>query len=70
MIYGVGQNAVFLVLPSTSNVKTLTLVLPGTFPEVTQTCTVQRGVELFDIEGGCTLLIDPYGGIRPIYLGS
>jgi hypothetical protein len=32
--------------------------------EVTQTCTVQRGAESFDIEGGCTLVIDPNGGIR------
>jgi hypothetical protein len=32
--------------------------------EVTQTCTVQRGGESFEMEGGCTIVIDPYGSIR------
>jgi hypothetical protein len=31
--------------------------------EVSQTCTVQRGNESFEHEGGSTLVIDNYGGI-------
>jgi hypothetical protein len=32
--------------------------------EVTQTCTVRRGGELFDMNGGCTIVIDPQGDVR------
>ena len=32
--------------------------------EVTQTCTVRRGSDLFEMNGGCTLVIDPYGEVR------
>jgi hypothetical protein len=32
--------------------------------EVTQSCTVQRGGELFDVGGGCTVVIDPEGKVR------
>lgn len=32
--------------------------------EVTQTCTVQRNGELFDMNGGCTVVIDPQGELR------
>ena len=32
--------------------------------EVTQSCTVSRGGELFDMNGGCTVVIDPEGNVR------
>ncbi len=32
--------------------------------EVTQACTVKRGGTLFDMNGGCTLIIDPEGEVR------
>lgn len=32
--------------------------------EVTQTCTVRHGGELFEVPGGCTVVIDPDGRIR------
>lgn len=32
--------------------------------EVTQACTVSRGGELFDMNGGCTVVIDPDGNVR------
>ncbi len=32
--------------------------------EVTQACTVNRGGELFDFHGGCTVIIDPEGNVR------
>jgi hypothetical protein len=32
--------------------------------EVTQTCTVQRNGELFEMNGGCAVVIDPQGQVR------
>lgn len=32
--------------------------------EVTQACTVRRAGDLFDMTGGCTVVIDPYGEVR------
>jgi hypothetical protein len=32
--------------------------------EVTQACTVERGGQLFDVHGGCTVVIDPEGRVR------
>jgi hypothetical protein len=32
--------------------------------EVTQSCTISRGGELFDMDGGCTVVIDPDGNVR------
>jgi hypothetical protein len=32
--------------------------------EVTQSCTVKRDGDLFDVNGGCTLIIDPEGELR------
>jgi hypothetical protein len=32
--------------------------------EVTQTCTVRHGGDLFDMNGGCTVVIDPQGDVR------
>jgi len=32
--------------------------------EVTQSCTVQHAGELFDMTGGCTVVIDPEGTVR------
>lgn len=32
--------------------------------EVTQTCTVRRRGELFEMNGGCTVVIDPQGEVR------
>jgi hypothetical protein len=32
--------------------------------EVTQSCTVQRAGDLFDVNGGCTIVIDPEGEVR------
>jgi hypothetical protein len=32
--------------------------------EVTQSCTVQRAGEMFDMHGGCTVVIDPQGEVR------
>jgi hypothetical protein len=32
--------------------------------EVTQSCTVKRDGELFDMNGGCTVVIDPEGHVR------
>lgn len=32
--------------------------------EVTQSCTVERGGQAFDFNGGCTIVIDPYGEVR------
>jgi hypothetical protein len=32
--------------------------------EVTQSCTVTRAGDLFDVNGGCTLIIDPEGEVR------
>jgi hypothetical protein len=32
--------------------------------EVTQTCTVDRGGALFDMNGGCTVILDPEGHVR------
>ena len=34
--------------------------------EVTQSCTAERGGELFDMNGGCTILVDPDGNVRYI----
>jgi hypothetical protein len=32
--------------------------------EVTQACTVVQNGEYFDMNGGCTLVIDPLGAVR------
>jgi hypothetical protein len=32
--------------------------------EVTQTCTVQRAGDLFDMSGGSTVVLDPDGDVR------
>jgi hypothetical protein len=32
--------------------------------EVTQSCTVSRGGQLYDMNGGCTVVIDPDGNVR------
>jgi hypothetical protein len=32
--------------------------------EVTQSCTVKRDGELYDVNGGCTVVIDPEGAVR------
>jgi hypothetical protein len=32
--------------------------------EVTQSCTVKHGGDLFDVNGGCTVIIDPEGDVR------
>jgi hypothetical protein len=32
--------------------------------EVTQSCTVQRSGDIFDMNGGCTVIIDPHGEVR------
>jgi hypothetical protein len=32
--------------------------------EVTQTCTVQRAGVLFEVNGGCTVIVDPEGDVR------
>jgi hypothetical protein len=32
--------------------------------EVTQSCTINRGGELFEMNGGCTVIIDPEGDVR------
>jgi hypothetical protein len=32
--------------------------------EVTQTCTVKRDGEFFDMSGGCTVIVDPEGDVR------
>jgi hypothetical protein len=32
--------------------------------EVTQTCTVQVGKDLFEMNGGCTVVVDPQGEVR------
>ena len=32
--------------------------------EVTQSCTIQRSGDLFDMTGGCTVIIDPHGEVR------
>lgn len=32
--------------------------------EVTQSCTIQREGELFEMNGGCTVVIDPQGEVR------
>jgi hypothetical protein len=32
--------------------------------EVTQSCTVRRGGDLFEMNGGCTVVIDPAGEVR------
>lgn len=32
--------------------------------EVTQSCTVRRAGDLFDVNGGSTIVIDPYGEVR------
>ena len=32
--------------------------------EVTQSCTVDRGGMLFDMNGGCTVIVDPDGQVR------
>jgi hypothetical protein len=34
--------------------------------EVTQSCTVRRSGDLFDLNGGSTIVIDPYGEVRYI----
>ena len=34
--------------------------------EVTQSCTVQVGGDLFEMNGGCTVVIDPQGEVRYI----
>src|SRR6185436_8629786 len=34
--------------------------------EVTQTCTVQFKGDLFEMNGGCTVIIDPQGDVRYI----
>jgi hypothetical protein len=34
--------------------------------EVTQSCTAERNGELFEVNGGCTVLIDPQGDVRYI----
>ena len=32
--------------------------------EVTQTCTIKRGNEFFEVNGGCTVIVDPDGDVR------
>jgi hypothetical protein len=32
--------------------------------EVTQSCTIKRGSDIFDVNGGCTVIIDPDGDVR------
>ena len=32
--------------------------------EITQTCTIDRGGALFEMNGGCTVIIDPEGDVR------
>lgn len=32
--------------------------------EVTQSCTVRHGGDIFDMAGGCTVVIDPHGEVR------
>jgi hypothetical protein len=32
--------------------------------EVTQTCTIKRGADFYEVNGGCTVIIDPDGGVR------
>jgi hypothetical protein len=32
--------------------------------EITQSCTIDRGGDLFDMDGGCTVIIDPDGDVR------
>ena len=32
--------------------------------EVTQTCTVQQKGDIFEMNGGCTVIIDPQGEVR------
>jgi hypothetical protein len=32
--------------------------------EVTQTCTVKRGNDFFEVHGGCTVIVDPDGDVR------
>jgi hypothetical protein len=32
--------------------------------EVTQSCTVKRAGDIFDVNGGCTLIVDPEGEVR------
>jgi hypothetical protein len=32
--------------------------------EVTQSCTIQRAGDMFDMNGGCTVIIDPEGRVR------
>ena len=39
-------------------------VLFDVVAEVTQSCTVQRSGDLFDMNGGCTIIIDPHGEVR------
>ena len=39
-------------------------VLFDLIAEVTQSCTVDRDGELFDVNGGCTVVIDPEGDVR------
>jgi hypothetical protein len=34
--------------------------------EMTQTCTVKRGNDLFEVNGGCTVIIDPNGDVRHV----
>jgi hypothetical protein len=32
--------------------------------EVTQTCTIKRGTDYFEVNGGCTVIVDPDGEVR------
>jgi hypothetical protein len=39
-------------------------ILFDSIAEVTQSCTIQQAGELFEIHGGCTVVIDPQGEVR------
>ncbi len=41
-------------------------ILFDVIAEVAQSCTVKLGNELFDMNGGCTVVVDPQGEVRYI----
>jgi hypothetical protein len=64
------KNVTYAAPPRVQSVRATRRVAPDgrvlfdVVAEVTQSCTVKRGGDLFDVLGGCTMMIDPTGNVR------
>jgi hypothetical protein len=67
---GLPKGITYASIPAVESVRVSRRVAPDgrvlfdLVAEVTQSCTVRRDGDLFDVNGGCTLIIDPEGEVR------